>query len=121
MFSFKRRVGNIAEQRAKEYLEQQGYACIEQNYLAKIGEIDIIMRDDTTLVFVEVRYKQNPFTVSPLASITKSKQNKLMRTAQLYLQQHRQYAHMLYRFDVVGVSGSLKYPSIEHIENAIIS
>ena len=63
MFSFKRKVGNQAEDIALEYLSTHGLELIEQNYLTKMGEIDIIMLDksEQTLVFVEVRYRQNTY------------------------------------------------------------
>ena len=62
MFSFKRRIGNKAEALVLDYSKQQGLSLIEQNYLTKLGEIDIIMLDKTTdtLVFVEVRYRNIP-------------------------------------------------------------
>ena len=59
MFSFKRQTGNQAENLALIYLQENGLQLIEQNYLTKMGEIDIIMLDksEQTLVFVEVRYR----------------------------------------------------------------
>jgi len=62
MFSFKRRIGNKAEALVLDYLKQQGLSLITQNYLTKLGEIDIIMLDKSvdTLVFVEVRYRKTP-------------------------------------------------------------
>ncbi|MBT3745088.1 MAG: YraN family protein, partial [Candidatus Thioglobus sp.] len=61
MFSIKRQIGNQAEDVALEYLTQQGLTLVQQNYLTKVGEIDLIMLDVQTqvLVFVEVRYRRN--------------------------------------------------------------
>jgi putative endonuclease len=58
VFSFKRQTGNRAENLALAYLQERGLRLIEQNYLTKCGEIDIIMLDKSehTLVFIEVRY-----------------------------------------------------------------
>ena len=58
MFSFKRQTGNQAENLSLAYLQERGLRLIEQNYLTKCGEIDIIMLDKSehTLVFIEVRY-----------------------------------------------------------------
>ncbi|MGE4594476.1 MAG: YraN family protein [Gammaproteobacteria bacterium] len=120
MFSFKRRIGNEAEALALDHLKQQGLSLIEKNYLTKLGEIDIIMLDKTTdtLVFVEVRYRKNTSYGTSIETVTRSKQQKLMRTAQQYLQKHPIYQHFLCRFDVVGVESDLKYPTITWIQSA---
>ena len=60
------------------------------------------MLDKKTLVFVEVRFRSNPYFGGALESITPSKQAKLRRTAEYYLQKNRQ--HEIARFDVVSVS-----------------
>jgi len=75
MFSFKRQVGNQAETIALKYLCKHGLELIEQNYLTKMGEIDIIMLDksEQTLVFVEVRYRQNTQFGSATDSINHNK------------------------------------------------
>lgn len=93
---------------------------IEQNYLTKMGEVDIIMQDksDDTLVFVEVRYRKNSHFVSAVESVTRDKQRKLIRTANHYLQSHPEYQNFVCRFDVVGVESDLKYPIINWIKNA---
>jgi len=120
MFSFKRRVGNKAETLALDHLIQQGLSLIEQNYLTKLGEIDIIMLDKITdtLVFVEVRYRKNTSHGTSIETVTHSKQQKLIRAAQQYLQKHPTYQHFLCRFDVVGVESDLKYPTITWIQSA---
>ena len=120
MFSFKRKVGNQAEDIALEYLSTHGLELIEQNYLTKMGEIDIIMLDksEQTLVFVEVRYRQNTSFGSATDTVDQNKQVKLIRTAQYYLQQHSEYQEFICRFDVVGVESDLKYPKINWIKNA---
>ena len=120
MFSFKRQVGNQAEVIALKHLCKHGLELIEQNYLTKMGEIDIIMLDksEQTLVFVEVRYRQNTQFGSATDSINYNKQTKLIRTAQYYLQQHSEYQEFICRFDVVGIESDLKYPKINWIKNA---
>jgi len=120
MFSFKRRIGNKAEALALDHLKQQGLSLIEQNYLTKLGEIDIIMLDKITdtLVFVEVRYRKNTSHGTSIETVTHSKQQKLIRAAQQYLQKHPTYQHFLCRFDVVGVESDLKYPTITWIQSA---
>ena len=120
MFSFKRQVGNQAETIALKYLCKHNLELIEQNYLTQAGEIDIIMLDksEQTLVFIEVRYRQNTQFGSATESVDRHKQAKLIRTAQYYLQRHSKYQEFICRFDVVGVESDLKYPTINWIKNA---
>ena len=90
MFSFKRRIGNNAEALALDYLKQQGLSLIEQNYLTKLGEIDIIMLDKNTkiLVFIEVRYRKHTSHGASIETVNRSKQQKIMHTTQQYLQKN---------------------------------
>ena len=120
MFSIKRQIGNQAEDIALKYLIQQGLKLIEQNYLAKVGEIDIIMLDkaEQVLVFVEVRYRKNTRFGSATDTVTPSKQAKIIRSAQRYLQQHDEFDEYICRFDVVGLESDLKYPKINWIKDA---
>jgi putative endonuclease len=78
MFSIKRQIGNQAENIALNYLIQQGLVLIEQNYLTKVCEIDIIMLDkaEQVLVFVEVRYRKNTYFGSATDSVDQTKQLK---------------------------------------------
>ncbi len=102
-------LGADAEQIATTYLQQQGLTLITSNYHCRFGEIDLIMRDGKTLVFIEVRMRSNARFGGAGISITSSKQQKLTRTAEHYLQQHGSVAC---RFDVVLMTK----PSIENIE-----
>ena len=102
-------LGADAEQIAATYLQQQGLALITSNYHCRFGEIDLIMRDGKTLVFVEVRMRSNANFGGAGMSITSSKQHKLARAAEHYLQQHGSAAC---RFDAVLMSK----PSAENIE-----
>ena len=77
------------------------------------------MQNGETLVFVEVRYRKDTELGSPLETVTASKQRKLTRAAQFYLQQHFGNRWPPCRFDVVGISGELAdSPTIDWIANA---
>jgi len=93
---------------------------IEQNYLTKFGEIDIIMLDkvEQVLVFVEVRYRKDKLFGSASDTVTSVKQAKIIRSAQRYLQQHDEFDEFMCRFDVVGIESDLKYPKINWIKDA---
>ncbi len=107
--------GDMAEQSVCEFLEKQQLRRVTQNYRCRVGEIDLIMRDSDTLVFVEVRYRTNPAYGSALESVTYAKQQRLIRAAQYYLQQKRLTEKVRCRFDVVVVQPD---SPIEWIKNA---
>jgi len=78
-------IGYLGEAIAKEYLENQGYRIIEQNYKTKYAEIDLIAWDRKILVFVEVRTKAGEWFGAPEESINRRKINKLIRNAKAYI------------------------------------
>ncbi|MBI5438779.1 MAG: YraN family protein [Nitrosomonadales bacterium] len=77
--------GALAEQWAAQYLRQQGLKPVAENYRSRFGEIDLIMQDGATLVFVEVRLRRSADFGGAAASIDARKQQRLIRTAQQYL------------------------------------
>ncbi|MEW8624344.1 MAG: YraN family protein [Candidatus Thiodiazotropha sp.] len=96
--------GEAAEQQAVDYLSRRGLKLVTRNFRCKVGEIDLIMREKRTLVFIEVRYRQTDDYGSALESITPSKQRKLLAAANFYLQKYR--VDQPCRFDVVAINGS---------------
>lgn len=91
--------GKLAEQWAAQYLQQQGLQPVAQNYRSRFGEIDLIMQDGRTLVFIEVRLRRSADFGGAAASIDGHKQQRIIRTAQQYL---ASLAHTPpCRFDVV--------------------
>ncbi len=97
--------GKQAEQLACVYLQKQGLKLIERNFHCRRGEIDLIMQDGQTLVFIEVRYRRNAYHGSALESITNLKQSRIITTAQHYLMQSG-WPHNC-RFDVVAITADL--------------
>jgi len=94
--------GLAAEKLASAYLINHGLKMIVQNYHCRFGEIDLIMQDGKTLVFIEVRLRSNSKFGSAAASITPQKQQKLILTAQTYLQEFsRQHGDCPCRFDAI--------------------
>ncbi|MDT8385415.1 MAG: YraN family protein [Gammaproteobacteria bacterium] len=122
MTSSKKIRGDEAEAAACHYLQSQGLHLIERNFLCKRGEIDLVMRQADTTVFVEVRYRQNSRYGSGAESVDWRKQAKLLATAEYYLQQHPRAAKGACRFDVVALSAQHPQPgtdwTIDWIENA---
>lgn len=101
-----RKLGQAYERQALSYLTQQGLRLIQCNFNCKLGEIDLIMQDKLQLVFVEVRYRSQLSHGSALESITASKQQKLIKTAEYFLLTHSQYQHCPSRFDVISLQPS---------------
>lgn len=77
--------GAQAEQLAAQYLQRQGLKLVVQNYRSRFGEIDLIMQDGTTVVFIEVRLRRNAYFGGAAASIDARKQMRIISTAQQYL------------------------------------
>lgn len=100
--------GALAEARAETFLLQQGLVKRAKNYRCKLGEIDLIMQQgtahDTTLVFVEVRLRSHTGFANAAESVTYRKQQKIIKTAQYYLQQHQLTDKANCRFDVIAFS-----------------
>lgn len=95
--------GNAQESKAAHYLRSQGLKLLCRNYRSRYGEIDLIMTDSNTLVFVEVRYRRSEHFGGALNSVTSIKQKKIRRTAAYYLQSHPQLQCSC-RFDVIGLT-----------------
>ncbi|MBN2689108.1 MAG: YraN family protein [Gammaproteobacteria bacterium] len=95
--------GEQQEEKAASYLKQHGLELIEHNFQCKCGEIDLIMRDQDYLVFVEVRFRKRDKYGDGADSVTPNKQRKIIRTAKFYLQQKKLYGKCPCRFDVVSV------------------
>ena len=106
-------VGARFEQRALDRLERSGLELVERNWRTRFGELDLVMRDGETLVFVEVRYRRAPDFGGGAASIGPAKRVKLMRAAEGFLQAHPRLAAMPCRFDVVAFDGDADAPRHE--------
>lgn len=106
--------GQAAEQIAAEYLTAKGLKLITSNYRSRFGEIDLVMQDGGSLVFIEVRLRKNKTFGGAEESITASKQHKIVITAEYYLQQHGSQAC---RFDAL-LMDKADTKSITWIKNA---
>ena len=107
----KQRQGSRFEQRACEFLQAQGLILIAQNWQQpKIGELDLVMLEKgqawSTLVFIEVRQRQNSVFGDAALSVTASKQRKIIKAARYFLQQNQKYSDYECRFDVIAYNTS---------------
>lgn len=100
-----RAAGNDFEQRACLELERAGFKLLARNYTTRHGELDLVMRDGGTVVFVEVRYRKSASHGDAATSVTAGKQAKLILAAQHWLAAHPRHARGACRFDVVSYDG----------------
>jgi putative endonuclease len=112
----KREKGNEAEQVACNHLAKNGYRIITRNFNCRVGEIDIIAQNGEDLVFVEVRSWNSSATVNPLDTISRRKQERVIRAAEVYLTKHVRVP-VPARFDVAIVKLGTP-PQVELIQNA---
>ena len=113
----RQQLGNTGETAAAGYLQGRGYRILQRNYRNPMGEIDLVARDQKTLVFVEVKTRRSRRFGSAKTWVTVKKQRRLSRVALVYLKQNDQM-NTRARFDVVTVVATMDPPQIEVIQNA---
>ena len=108
----RRAIGDRGELAAREYLSNLGMEILDTNYHSPYGEIDIIARDGASIVFVEVKLRSTNRFGTPAEAVNRRKQQRIIRTALLYLQEKQSDAAV--RFDVVEILAG----NIRHIPSA---
>lgn len=98
-----RAIGTAAEAAARRELEQHGLQTLASNAGFRVGELDLVMRDGDSLVFVEVRHRQPSRFGDGLLSVDRGKRRRMVRAAQAWLARHPAMANQPCRFDVVAV------------------
>lgn len=109
--------GRQGEHVAEEFLRAQGYVILERNYRVAFGEVDLIVRDRQTLIFVEVRTHSGATFGDPLASVNVRKQRQIAKAALHYLIRSGLMEREA-RFDVVGIRWENEQARITHVKNA---
>ncbi len=109
--------GKLGEDIAENYLKKKGYKIIARNYRNKYGEIDLVVQDKSSLVFVEVRTRRNERFGSPEESINSKKKRKMFKNTKAYIAFHN--FKEKYRMDVICVvlSRDRKIKRINHYQN----
>ena len=96
--------GLQGEKTAAEYLiHEKHMKFLEQRYRTKSGEIDLIMLDHDTIVFVEVKTRKKGEPGSGLSAVNKNKQNRIYKAAMIYLMKHSVLNHPI-RFDLIEIN-----------------
>jgi len=111
-------VGSRGEELAAAFLERNGFALVERNFRCKGGEIDIIAKDGSTMVFIEVKSRKTLTYGVPQLAVTPFKQRQISKAALTWLaRNHKHDSHA--RFDVIAILLENDYShQIEHIKNA---
>lgn len=111
--------GRRAEQIAADFLIAQGYTIRDRNWRPQGGhvEIDIVTQQNDSIIFVEVKTRQNR-DIDPADAIDMRKIRRLVRCAEAYL--GMQHLDLQYRFDVITISGSPEDYTIDHIPDAFL-
>jgi len=110
-------IGDIAEQRACEYLQRQGLKLLRRNFRCRGGEIDLIMQHGDSLVFIEVRYRRHTAFGRAAETVSSLKQNRIIRCAQFYINRFQCW-NSAARFDVVSLEGDRNQLQIDWIADA---
>ena len=95
------KIGKTVELHALNYLKKAGLSPIATNWSCRFGEIDLIMLEQDTVVFVEVRYRKNSNFGGALDSIDQHKCEKIIKTAEYFLNEYPQWLEHTCRFDVI--------------------
>ena len=111
-------LGRQGQKLCEKFLKAKGYKTLTRNFSCRMGEIDLIMMDNDAVVFVEVKARTNEDFADAEAAITKAKQVRMTKAANLFVKKHK-LENLPLRFDVVILitDGKTK-PQIRHYENA---
>lgn len=119
MASTRSKTGQLGEQIAAQYLVQRGYSLIARNWRCAHGEIDIVARSDSSIVFVEVRTRHADSVDAAFESITPHKRRRMIASAHAYVDATNT-PDCDWRIDVIAVAlRANEKPVIEHLEDAL--
>ncbi|MCS6851957.1 MAG: YraN family protein [Gemmataceae bacterium] len=116
---WRRWFGSRGEQIAARFLQERGLTILARNFRCPLGEVDLVARDGSVVVFVEVRSTGGPDPERPALSVDATKQRRLTRLALWFLQRHRLLGCPA-RFDVVTVHwpDGHHQPTVRHYPHA---
>lgn len=113
--------GRQGEDLARGFLESLGYVYVARNWHCRAGEIDLIMRDEDEVVFVEVKTRHGERAGRAEDAVSRSKARKMLAAGEWYVMKHPELQDRIWRCDLVAITISPGYrPDIAHFINAIV-
>lgn len=116
-----RKSGAHWEKTAETFLLTRGLVLLQRNFSSRFGEIDLIMEEEKTIVFVEVKYRNNNYHGSGADAVTYHKQNRISLTAAWYLAKNPHKSESVCRFDVISIDPKKSNQGINWIRGAFYS
>jgi len=114
----KKNIGDKAESFALKYLKKQKLQFVEKNYYCKHGEIDLIMREGESLIFIEVRYRKQTHYGTAASTVNNRKLHKITKSIEDYLSKNN-LGYISCQIDVIGLEGNIQNPKITWIRNVM--
>lgn len=101
----KKQTGDLGEKLAKKFLQKRKYNILAENFYIKGGEIDLVAEDNQSdeLVFIEVKARSSNQYGWPEWAVSSTKNHRIWRAAQKYLQVNKIPLTYNYRFDIIAV------------------
>lgn len=110
-------IGKLGEEIACRYLEKKGYQIVQKGWRYKHLEVDVIIKDGSVLVFVEVKTRTKETYGMPYEAVDWKKQRKLDRAANIYISKSKHEGDI--RFDIISILATgIEEPEIIHIKDA---
>ena len=110
-------LGTLGEHVAEQWLVERGWTILERRYRGIRNELDLVMRRENMVAFVEVKTRRRDDFGDPICAVDRHKQRRLIRSAQAWIVHHGE-PQFEYRFDVIGILVEHSGPQVQHIENA---
>lgn len=112
-------IGQATETFAQQYLMQHGLDFVDKNVHCRQGEIDLVMKDQQTFVFVEVKFRKNNHFGGAIGAVSQTKQNKIKHCVAFFLHKAKLNEYNTpCRFDVIALEGDINQPQVTWLKNA---
>jgi putative endonuclease len=111
--------GRLWEDRAAQYLERQGVRVVARGYRCRLGELDLVCRDEGHLIVVEVSARSSNNVCSAIESIGPRKRHRIVQATRHLLMRHSEWHGLSIRFDVIAIDGiDTEAAQIHWVQNA---
>jgi len=114
---YRKKLGKWGEELAREYYEKLGYKFVGANWQKKVGEIDLIMKSEEEIIFVEVKTRTTPFFGYGEGAVNRTKKKKLQQTINWFRYSHSEFERKSPRFDILVVELFGFTPNFVRFEN----